>query len=74
MYNSAPEVDSDVNIPVSVLADVNRGMVELYNELLDEIGTVKLGLRIKDTSGEIICKIHTGYASLLLAGIICSFG
>ena len=33
------------------MGDVNRQMYELYVDLLEEISALKLGLRIKDTSG-----------------------
>lgn len=51
MYDSSPKVDSDSHIPDSILGDINRQMYELYVDLLQEISTLKLGLRIKDTSG-----------------------
>jgi len=44
-------VDSDNHIPDSISGNVNRQMYELYVDLLEEISTLKLGLRIKDTSG-----------------------
>lgn len=44
-------MDSDNHIPDSVSGNVNRQMYELYVDLLEEISTLKLGLRIKDTSG-----------------------
>ena len=70
MYDSSPEVDSDMHIPDSLLGDINRDMVELYYELLTEVESVDIGFRIKDTQGEIICKIHTDHAALLTVTII----
>lgn len=62
MYDSSPKVDSDNHIPDSILGDINRQMYELYVDLLQEISTLKLGLRIKDTSG-----MKFTWAAMLLA-------
>ena len=53
-YVSSPKIDKKSHIPDYVVEDLNRHMVELYDDLLNEIDNAKFYLEIRAPSGKII--------------------